>query len=89
MMSNDVAVFLWGFTACAAAAISVTFARYWRRSGDRFFLWFTIAFALLSAERFLALAVREGPEVRSPFLYVVRLAAFVMIIVGIVEKNRL
>ena len=87
-MELELTHFLSGIFACAAGAIAVAFARFWRRSGDRFFLWFTIAFALLAIERFGAVAANVDPEASAPLAYVLRLLAFLLIIVGIVEKNR-
>ncbi len=87
-MPSEITLFLWGISACGAGAVSLAFGRYWRRSGDRFFLWFAIAFALLAVERVVVLTVREISEVTSPFSFTLRLIAFVIIIVAIVEKNR-
>lgn len=60
------------------------FLRFRRETGDRLFLAFAIAFALLAVQR-LALALTA--EATTAF-YVVRLLAFVMILVAIVDKNR-
>jgi hypothetical protein len=53
----------------------------WRRRS--LFGWFAAAFALLACQRLLLIAVRENDV-----LYVVRLAAFVLILIAIVQKNR-
>jgi hypothetical protein len=63
------------------------FARFHRRSGDRLFLWFALAFGLLAFQR-IALAVTTGWIENVTWLYVLRLAAFVLIIAAIIDKNR-
>lgn len=88
MMGSEMVVFAWGFTACACAAVAISFARSFRRSGDRLFAWFALAFALLAAEQVAVLVLREFSVAGSPFVYIVRLVAFLLIIVAIVEKNR-
>jgi hypothetical protein len=87
-MALDLAQFFAGFFACASGAIAVAFARFWRRSGDRLFLWFTVAFALLAIERLGTVVAHVDPEASAPSAYVLRLAAFLIIIVAIVDKNR-
>ena len=87
-MVNDLTPFLSGIFFCASTAIALVFARFWRRSGDRLFMWFAVAFALLAVERIGAVLLNVDPEARSPFAYILRLIAFLIIIAGIVEKNR-
>lgn len=87
-MVNELTLFFWGATTCAAGGVALMFGRYWRRSNDRFFLWFAIAFALLAIERIVVLTAREASEASSPFVFVLRLVAFLIIILAIAEKNR-
>jgi hypothetical protein len=76
-----------------AGAIMMSFAyagmfflRYWRRSGDRFFLLFSAAFFCLALER---LAVQAGPfEAADPSLYLIRLLAYCFILRAVWDKNR-
>lgn len=75
-----------GAIAACSALIGLFFLRYWRRSGERLFLWFAIAFWILSANR-AAIEFARGMETESHF-YWVRLAAFVLILIGILDKNR-
>ena len=63
------------------------FAVSWRRSGDRFFLIFALAFTLLGIER-LILGILNLPESPLLSIYIVRLVAFLLIIIAIVDKNR-
>jgi hypothetical protein len=62
------------------------FLRFWARTGDRFFVMFACAFWLLAlTQTLLALAGMEREE--QTWFYLIRLAAFVLIIVAIIAKN--
>jgi len=80
-------LFLSGVVMAGCFVAATFFVRYRRRSGDRFFVFFAIAFALLGLER-LGLAVRNAPEEPHTGMYFLRLAAFVLIIIAILDKNR-
>ena len=71
-------------TCCVVAALF--FLRFWRRTRDRLFCMFAVAFALL-AVNWVALAFTRADEIRTA-LYVLRLLAFVVILVAIFDKNR-
>jgi hypothetical protein len=66
---------------------SLAIYRFWRDTHDRLFAHFGTAFWLLAVSWTLLALVPAGHESR-PFIYVVRLVAFVLIISGIVDKNR-
>ena len=70
-----------GFTVCA-----VFFLRFWRRTRDSLFLVFSIAFLLLALNQSLTTLLGLPLEERS-WLYLLRLAAFLIIIGAIVRKN--
>lgn len=81
-------LFLWGMLTMAAAVAALFFMRYWRRTHDRLFCFFGLAFALMSAN--WASLILTAPQ-REPYefhVYVVRLVAFGLIVAGIVDKNR-
>ena len=62
------------------------FLRFWRRTHDGLFLVFAIAFWLMATNA--ALVVLGGiPREEQSWIYLLRLAAFVLIIVAIVRKN--
>ncbi len=63
------------------------FLRYWRQSGDRLFAIFAAAFWLLAAQR-LALALTTQYFEDVTWLYGVRLVAFLLILLAIIDKNR-
>jgi hypothetical protein len=71
----------------ASLTIALFFLKFWRRTGDRFFLAFSGAFLLLMLERIILFAIGVAHEF-APYVYVVRLLAFILIIAAIVEKNR-
>ena len=80
-------MFLWGACVMASAVIGVFFLRFWRKTHDRLFLIFALAFWLLGVN-WLALSLTRTQDEIQPLLYLIRLAAFVLIIFGIVDKNR-
>ena len=79
--------FLSGASLLAAAAIALFFLRFWRETGDRFFGFFALAFLVFALNR-LALVLLDTDDESRTWVYVARLAAFVLIIVAIVDKNR-
>ena len=80
-------LFLLGVTASGSFVIALFFLRFWRTTGDRFFALMALAFAMFAANRFVLSLLDEASDAR-PAAYSVRLAAFLIIIVAIVDKNR-
>ncbi|MGH8741408.1 MAG: DUF5985 family protein [Burkholderiales bacterium] len=62
------------------------FLRYWRKTAERLFLIFSIAFALLALNQALAHVLRVVSEPNS-FVYGLRALAFVLILIAIIDKN--
>ena len=79
--------FLSGASFVAAAAVALFFVRFWRQSGDRFFGVFALAFAVFAVNR-LVLTVLDSDDESRDWVYVARLAAFLLILAAIVDKNR-
>jgi hypothetical protein len=79
--------FVVGFTAMGCFVAALFFVRFWRTTGDRFFAWFALGFAIFGANRVALGFVSENSEAR-PALYGVRLLAFLVILGAIAEKNR-
>lgn len=71
-----------GFLVCG-----LLFLRFWRRTGDELFIAFAIAFALLGIGQ-AVLALASIPTEEQGAIYLLRLAAFLTILVAIVRKNR-
>lgn len=76
-----------GAMLMAYAVASLFFLRFWSASRDRLFGMFSLAFAVLAVQRFAITVTRETMEDQTIF-YLLRLAAYVIIIVAIVDKNR-
>jgi hypothetical protein len=79
--------FLAGAATISLLVIAMFFLRFWRRTHDRLFLFFAGAFLILMVERI----IRAGMPIETewaPYVYMVRLAAFILIIIGVVDKNR-
>lgn len=84
---NAMEHFLMGAIAMASAVAALFFLRFWRETGDRLFLIFAGAFALLGLTR-IGLAMADDPSEIDTSWYWVRLVAFVLILIAIVDKNR-
>ena len=78
---------LYGAFILACATVALFFLRYWRTSRDRLFAIMALAFALLGVERAVLAFVPPWYEGRH-WIFLARLVAFILIIVGIIDKNR-
>lgn len=79
--------FLSGAVALGFFVCGLFFCRFWRRTRDPLFLAFALSFALLgSGQAILALA--NIPTEERGSIYLIRLAAFAVIIAAILRKNR-
>jgi hypothetical protein len=86
-MNPSLVVFLQGFSAAGAFVAGLLFFRFWRDSHDRLFGFFGAAFWLLAVSWTL-LGLFSPTEETRPYIYAIRLIAFLLIIVAIVDKNR-
>ena len=87
MISMTFYDFLSGFVSCGFLVAGLFFLRFWRRSGDSLFVWFAVAFWLLGLGQAL-LALAGIPVEERSSIYLIRLAAFLVILFAIVRKNR-
>lgn len=71
--------------ACLLAGLF--FLSYWRSSGDRFFVYFMLSFWIQAANHG-AMAASSSWSEGSSAQYLVRVLAYVLILVAIWEKNR-
>jgi peptidoglycan/LPS O-acetylase OafA/YrhL len=62
------------------------FARFWRKTADRLFLAFAVAFVLLALNQALAQWVGAADE-RVAYAYLLRVLGFILILGAIVDKN--
>ena len=76
-----------GGIATASLIAGLFFLRFWRSTGDRFFLFFAVSFWIEGGQRFFVFHL-IGPDEASPLYYLPRLVAYGLIIVAIVDKNR-
>jgi hypothetical protein len=87
METSPLSILLLGAIAMASFVAGTFFLRFWRRTGDRFFLLFAVSFFLEGVNR-AALALSEHPSDGAPVFYGVRLVAFLLILITIADKNR-
>lgn len=79
--------FMMGAIAMTSIIAGVFFLRFWRDTGDRLFAIFAASFFLLALTR-LGLAMSQVQQEPNTHWYWVRLIAFVLILVAIIDKNR-
>lgn len=77
--------FVAGLLTMGYLVVALYFLRFWKRSAERLFVFFALAFALLAVQR---LGLTLMTSIDSDWLYGLRLLAFVLLLVGIIEKNR-
>lgn len=79
-------LFLSGMTTMGFVIASLFFFRFWRRTRDEIFVYFGASFCILAVSQAIgSLAEFAGDE--RAWIYLLRLAAFALLIVGIVVKN--
>jgi len=78
MATEQIVTLMNGATAMGSAAIALIFLRYWRRSRDRLFAAFAIAFGLFAASR-IAASLFAAAEF-DVLTYGLRCVAFIVIL---------
>jgi hypothetical protein len=78
--------FLSGAVTMGYVIAAVFFLRFWRRTADRFFCAFAVAFVLLALNQALAQWLGAADE-RVGYTYLLRVLAFLLILAAIVDKN--
>jgi hypothetical protein len=81
MISHD---YIRGALAMGFLVAAVFFLRFWRETRDRLFAFFALAFLILGLNRPLA---DSDPDHNASLPYLIRLAAYVIIIIAIADKN--
>ena len=79
--------FLSGAVAFGFAACALFFLRFWRRTREELFLAFAVAFLLLGTGQTI-LALANIPTEERGSIYILRLIAFLLILIAIYRKNR-
>jgi hypothetical protein len=76
-----------GGIATASLVAGLFFLRFWKSSGDRFFLYFALSFLIEGVNRFVLYAT-VGPNEEDGLYYMIRVVAYGLIIFAIIQKNR-
>jgi uncharacterized membrane protein len=79
--------FISGMAAALCLVAGLFFLRFWRKTHDRFFAFFAASFWLMAVHRLVNVLLRDVNE-HLVAVYSIRLVAFVLILVAIVDKNR-
>ena len=79
--------FLSGAVTFGFLVAGLFFLRFWKRTGDGLFVAFALAFWLLGLTQAL-LAFTDIPVEERSWLFLLRLAAFSLILISIWRKNR-
>jgi len=79
--------FLWGALTMACFTAALLLLRFWRLTRDRLFLFFALGFCVFAAN-WMALAIVNPVTESRHYIFLLRLAAFLLIILGIIDKNR-
>ena len=77
---------IYGAISMASLTIALFFLRFWRSSGDRFFMYFALSFFIEGLHRVYSAVLNETGE-DSPLHYLIRLLAYGLILWAILEKN--
>lgn len=83
----NLTLLLQGMLAMGFIVAGIVFLKFWRKSHDRLFGAFALAFFMFAAERVTLGIVGFGSPMAEN-LFLVRLAGFVLILVAIIDKNR-
>jgi hypothetical protein len=78
--------FIAGAISAGYLAVSLLFLKFWRRTRDGLFLAFAAAFVLLATNQAIP-ALADIPSENLSGVYLLRLAAFLLIIWAILRKN--
>jgi hypothetical protein len=87
MAPNEINSLISGALLFGYSVAALFFFRFWARTRDRLFVWFASAFGLLAIQR-LALALASLETEDASAFYAIRLLAFVIILIAIIDKNR-
>lgn len=79
--------FISGAVAMGCFAAGLFFARFWTKTRDSLFLIFAVSFWALGLERILQMSIAFRDDPRA-FGVVIRLAAFTLILIAFIRKNR-
>lgn len=78
--------FLAGAVTLAFALAALFFLRFWKKTRDRLFLHFTIAFCLFAVNQIVVTSMGSVGE-KEGYAYIFRVIGFLLILASIVDKN--
>ena len=78
--------FLLGVIATSSLTAGVFFLKFWKQTRDSLFLAFGLAFVVEGLNRCAVLFLAK-PNEGNPYIYLVRLLAFLLILGAILHKN--
>lgn len=78
--------FMSGAVSMGFLVAALFFLRFWKRTSDRFFLAFAVAFVMLAFNQGLSQWFGAADE-RVGFVYLLRVLGFILILAAIVDKN--
>ena len=78
--------FLLGVIATSSLIAALFFLKFWKQTRDSLFLAFCIAFMIEGLNR-CGILFLTRPQEGSPYIYIVRLLAFLIILGAILRKN--
>lgn len=79
--------FLLGIIVTGSAVAGAFFLKFWKQTRDLLFLGFGAAFLIEAVNR-VAFLFLEQPNAGTTAIYIVRLFSYLLILAGIVNKNR-
>ncbi len=85
-MSEQLLLALYGGSASICAVIGLVFIRYWKTQRERLFVFFALAFWCFTIG--WSIRITTGVDDHRVLVFVPRLIGFLLIIVGIIDKNR-
>lgn len=78
--------YLAGAITLGYLVVSGFFLRFWRKTGERLFLAFGLAFAFLALNQMASTYFEAGDE-RTLYGYALRVLGFILILAAIIDKN--
>lgn len=85
-LSPGLAMFTAGAVSAGYVVAGLFFLRFWTRTRDRLFAAFAVAFWLMALNQVVT-AFSRAANVENSAAYLLRLAAFVLIIIAVLSKN--
>ena len=88
MTPQMITQFLLGLVVLGTVVAGLFFLRFWRKTRDRLFMIFALAFWILSLNWTLLALTSPEDEAKRAMFSILRLVAFILIIYAIIDKNR-